>query len=110
MSETKIPTTSVKIPKELEIFIDSLLIQKGLVDLSPELRNQLREDLYYRLEKWILTDMLSRVPDEESEKLEKLMDTAPSPEKITNYLQSVIPDYYDVYDNSLSGFKSTYLA
>lgn len=107
MAETK---TTIKIPSDLIIFIDALLIQKGFKDIPDALRTQLREDIYVRLEQWLLNSMLTEVLDEESDNLEKFMESEPSPEKITKYFQSVVPNYEDVYSDALFSFKQTYLS
>lgn len=107
MAETK---TAINIPADLIIFIDALLAQKGFKEIPDALRTQLREDIYARLEQWLLSSMLAEVPDEESDNLEKFMESKPSPEKITKHFQSIVPNYEDVYSDALFSFKQTYLS
>jgi hypothetical protein len=98
-----------QISEEIKIFIDSLLLQKGLHQAPDSVKEQLILEIYDRLQQWLLADMFNAVPDSAEQQLEQFMSGDPSKQQIQEFFEKIIPNHEEVLSNSLRSFEQTYL-
>lgn len=94
--------------KKLRDFAADLIKEKKLVIEDEEIRQGLVDDLYDRLEERVNAVILSSIPPEKLEDFDKLLDTG-SPEQISDFCFTNIPDLQNILTNALGSFRLTYL-
>ncbi len=95
---------------EIEVFLDALLAEKGLGMAPDSVRQQLKEDLMPRLEKWLVADIFQHLTEQQAQEFDEFLNSTPSQEQITEKFKKFIPNYEDVYRESMLSFKQTYLS
>lgn len=95
---------------EMDLFLEGLLMEKGLGEAPNEVKVKLKEDLAVRLEKWLVADMVAQLSEAQAEEFEQFLDSNPTQASITEQLQAVIPNHEQIYQDSLLGFKQAYLS
>ena len=98
------------ITPEIGVFLNSCLWDKGMRDLPPDLHESMVQNLYLRLERWLLADIAMRLSKKDVEVLNTLQGTAKDPEEIAKFFKKNIPDFDGVYASSMDNFKQTFLA
>jgi len=93
----------------LTAFVDTLLEQKGVSGLPPEVMNQLRSDLADRAENIINAEIFVHMPKEALEEFEMKLDTE-NEEEIRDFCQRHIPNMDEVIAGGLMKLKNIYLA
>jgi hypothetical protein len=91
----------------LESFVDQILFEKNADSLSPEVRQEMKNDLLERVERRVNAAVVAALPSEKAEEFEKLVETA-SGEEIQAYCQKNIPDIEGVIAKELLEFKALY--
>ncbi len=96
--------------KMISEFITRLLEEKGILEgQDPEVQEQLRQDLYDRVDDRLNAAILREIPERELGSFEKRMQTATDPE-LQAYLKSVIPDLDQVLAAELAHVRAAYLS
>ncbi|OGZ01202.1 MAG: hypothetical protein A2946_01730 [Candidatus Liptonbacteria bacterium RIFCSPLOWO2_01_FULL_53_13] len=101
------PNTAVS--PSIEKFVDLLVTEKGLGNLDPEVLAQVKRDLSSRAEDRVNAVILSKMPPENLEAFEKLLDDG-SAEDVQAFCAKNIPDLDQVVAAELLAFRTTYLA
>ena len=102
------PTATID--PDIRLFLDDLLDEKGIFFSSPETREQMIQDLYVRLEKFILLTLAKELSPEDGNQLLQLIENQAPKSTIQAFLQLKIPDLNNKMANVLLQFKSIYLA
>lgn len=95
--------------KNLDEFINEIIKEKNVTDLSPEVVEQLRSDLRDRLEDRINAAILDKVPEEKLEEFENLLD-GQDQGKLQEFISAIIPDLDVVVSLELLSFRKLYLS
>lgn len=95
--------------KDLDLFIDRLIQEKGLESLEPELLNQVKTDLKDRIEDIINATILEKLTPEKLADFEKLLDSKASDETIQKFCKENIPNLEEVLARVFLDFRQTYL-
>ena len=98
------------IDPSVRLFLEDLLDEKGIFFSSPETREQMIQDLYVRLEKFILLTLAKELSPEDGNQLLQLIENQAPKSTIQAFLQLKIPDLNNKMANVLLQFKSIYLA
>lgn len=93
----------------LEVFAQNLLIDKGFMDLSPELIADMKADLLQRLELLSTQVMLEALNETDIAEFERLVDSGATPDQLQQYSESKVPDYAQRLTEALLRFRITYL-
>jgi hypothetical protein len=92
----------------MNIFIDRLLEEKKIENVSPDVFSKIKEDLTGRVEDRINAAILENMPKEKLEEFNDLLDSA-NLEKIKPYCQKNIPNLDEIIANELMDFRNIYL-
>lgn len=95
--------------EDINSYLEALLEHKGMVDLPKSILSKAKEDLLTRLEQWMLISFIRALPDSEAVNIEKFAETSPNVDQIMEYFKSKIPNWQDVYQESLASFEEAYL-
>lgn len=95
---------------EIDIFLDALLAEKGLGMAPDSVKQQLKEDLLPRLEKWLVADIFQHLSEQQAQEFDEFLNSAPSQDQIAEKFKKFIPNYEEVYRDSMLSFKQTYLS
>lgn len=100
-------TTSAS-EEQINMFLDKLLAEKGMTGLDQEIYEQLRKDLYSRVEDRLNAAILDSLPKHVWPDFEKLLDQKEQ-KPIHDFLEKHIPDLQTVIASTLLSFRSVYL-
>ncbi|MFA4817507.1 MAG: DUF5663 domain-containing protein [Parcubacteria group bacterium] len=89
-------------------FVDRLVEERALKNISSEIMAQIKEDLAGRVEDRINAVILANMPPSHLEEFDKILDSN-DVEKIQLFCQSNIPELDNVIANELMSFRNTYL-
>lgn len=89
-------------------FVNKLVEEKKLENVSPEVLEQVKLDLEERLDERINVMILDRMPSYKIEEFEKILDSK-SEEEIQQFCQENIPGLEELVASELLDFRKTYL-
>lgn len=92
------------------VFVDKILAEKGLTDLSPEQQVRLREQLKAKLDEQVDQAMLRALSDEQLDELEKLIDDGASDEQIDDFFNRTNVDFTAAVQETMVEFRKAFLA
>lgn len=93
----------------IDKFIDQLIEDKGFVDLLPEVREQLKQDIASRLNDFISARTIAALPDEDLATFEQMLKDNKPQEELQQFTSTHIPDFTEFLTNVLLEFKGVYL-
>lgn len=102
--ETK---NNLKAEEELKQFVENLVAEKSF-DVEPEVLEQIKEDVYDRVEDIINATIMANTPPKKLEELDKLLDKHDQ-NAIEHFCNTNIPDLQEKIAESLVEFRKTYL-
>ena len=92
----------------IDSFVDQLLREKGVVDVSEEVMVQLKSDLIARVEDLINAEIIARLPENLLPEFEAVLDNS-SDEEIQAFCSSYIENFDEVIAEVLVRFRKIYL-
>jgi hypothetical protein len=92
----------------IEEFISRLIVEKKIVGVSEAVLNQMKTDLYQRVEDLINASILRRVPQTKLGEFQDVLETG-SDEDVQKFCKEIIPDIDSVVAQTLLSFRNTYL-
>ena len=90
-------------------FLNLLLDEGGMDTVSPEVREQMFNDLHIRLNGKIFAAILSRLDDNQVTEFRNLSENKASGEEIEKFIDSNIPDAQDFFAQVFLNFRNDYL-
>lgn len=95
---------------QVKVFIDMLIEEKKFQNLSPELREDIFNDLYAKLNLYIVTALTKYLEEADVKRLEAMERTDDySPEKIQKLLADRIPNASEIIAQAMLEFRAIYL-
>ena len=96
--------------QNIDEFIESLLNDKGITDVDPEVREDLKADMKSRLEDQINRAAIAALSEEKAAELAKLVDDPDfTNEKMTKFMQDSGVNLTEVALDTMLKFRSFYL-
>lgn len=92
----------------LDQFMDKLLQEKQLPELSPEVMAEMKSDLMSRVEDRINAQLIASMNPDQLAAFTNLLEED-NDQKTQEYLKSNIPDLENVVATALLNFRNTYL-
>lgn len=98
--------------EKLDEFMESLLNAKGVTDVDPEVRAELKKQMSERLLDQINRNAIMRLSEEKAEELTKLIESNPNitNEEVTKFIQDAGVDLSDVALSTMVQFRNFYLS
>lgn len=99
-------------PNEIKVFLEKLLVDKGMNNLTPGLKQEMTTSLYSRLMAYILTDIAKEVDEETSRKINDLFESGQekSMEQIQQFLKDNVKNIEEIIAKSMLEFRNVYLS
>lgn len=96
--------------QSIDDFIESLLNDKGITDVDPEIRTELKEDMKKRLMDQINKAAIMKLSEEKATELAELVDDPNfTDEKMTKFMQDSGVNLTEVALDTMLKFRSFYL-
>ena len=96
--------------QNIDEFIESLLNDKGITNVEPEVREELKADMKKRLEDEINRAAIEALPQEKAVELSKLVENPDfTNEKITEFMQNSGVNLTEVALDTMLKFRNFYL-
>lgn len=93
----------------LDLYIDNLIDQKGYPDLTPEVREELRNDIRVRLNDFIMARVIAAFSDEDVAAFEELLKQNKTQAELQQFAADHIPNFTDFLTDVLLEFQGVYL-
>lgn len=90
-------------------FVEGLIEESNYTDLTPEVHREIKNDLYKRLDDFILAKMIAAFSDEDLKKYEDLIDMKVPNEELQDFGPAHITDFPTFLTNVFLDFRSIYL-
>ncbi len=94
--------------QELAAYVDKLIAEKQITDVSDEVLAQMKADLLSRVEDRINAELIAVLSPEQMAEFDKIMDSGDQ-SQMQNYLKQAIPDLETIVASALIRFRATYL-
>ena len=94
--------------KKLYNYIDNLLTKKG-VNVSPEVREQLIDDMVQRVLDIIDREVIAVMSDSDVTKLNELLDNNSPDEEVQSHIAKSVPHMEEIVATTLRRFSAAYL-
>ncbi|MBD3300794.1 MAG: hypothetical protein GF347_05590 [Candidatus Moranbacteria bacterium] len=95
-------------PQSVEDFVDHLMELKGLTKLEPEIREQVKREIFARVKEFIYARMLEEMPKDKLDEFERLLEEGDQ-EKMIAFNEKHLPNLQDLITQSLIEFEKQYL-
>ena len=96
--------------QNIDEFIESLLNDKGITTVEPEVKEELKADMKKRLEDQINRAAVQALPEEKAAELAKLVENPDfTNEKMTEFMQNSGVNLTEVALDTMLKFRSFYL-
>lgn len=93
----------------IEGYLDGLIDQKNYPDLTPEIREELKNDLRMRLNDFIMARIVAQFSDEDLTAFEELLKAQKPQEELQQFAVDHIPDFTTFLTDVLIEFQGVYL-
>ena len=98
-----------QIPPEYDLYLDRLISDAHKGNLTDNLKEEIKRDLYGRLENFLLTSFIQAMPNDAADKFDELMNSTPDQADVQNFLRQNIENIDQVSAGALLEFKDVYL-
>jgi hypothetical protein len=93
----------------IENYVDDLIREKKFPALDPEVMAKIRQDLFIRVDDFLLKRAIDELSDQDVKTFEKLMQDGGGEAEIQQFLMTHVPNLDDMLTKSLIDFRSIYL-
>ena len=100
---------NLQIPPEVRNFLEGILTDAGMTTLDDEMREEMIKELYARLDNYITSAIVSKLPSEYSEEFIRLNEEKKSQQEIQQFLQDKLPNAQETFALAFSEFRDLYL-
>ena len=100
---------AISIPEDIRIFLDHLLEDAGFTHVSEAVGEQMREDLYARLDNKLIAAAFENMPAEHVDAFSVLVDKKASGGELNAFLSENVPHAKEIFANALIDFRNSYL-
>jgi predicted house-cleaning noncanonical NTP pyrophosphatase (MazG superfamily) len=97
------------IPDEVREYLDSLLQDAGMSGFDPAMHDAMINELYIRLDKFLIGKVVEFLPEDKLEEFAKLNEETADPAKIQEYLTANLQNAQDVFTTAFGEFRDIYL-
>ena len=99
----------IQIPPDMKVYIESLLNDAGMTELDDTLRNEMVQEIFIRLDKYITSVIIENMKPEDVELFIKMNDEGKSQEEMQTFIKEKIPNAQEVMTNAFINFRELYL-
>lgn len=107
-SSSAVPTEQVA-KQPLEQFVEGLIDERKYPDLVPEAKEEMKKDLFIRLDDFIAARIIAALSDTDVLEYEKLLQEKKPEEEVQQFVSSKIPDFVNFLSAVMLEFRAVYL-
>lgn len=96
------------VPKEILVFLQSLLMEKGLDDLPGNIQGDIIYDLYLRYNDFLIASFLQNMDEATRNEFNDLVAKEPKEKELEEFLKSKT-DYQKIVEDTTNEFRNIYL-
>lgn len=93
----------------IQDFLQSLLTDAGMDDLTPDVKAQMLQDLEARLQDRFFGALVTQLTDEELTQFRELQEKETPPAQLEQYISDHLPNSADFFVQIMNQFRSDYL-
>lgn len=98
----------LQIPPEMRTFLEGLLDDAGM-NVPPDLKEEMINDLYARLEHKLVAAAAEKLKPEDLEEFQKLLEEKKSQEELQKFLTGRLQNAQEIFAQAISEFRDAYL-
>ncbi|NTU47222.1 hypothetical protein HGA88_06355 [Candidatus Roizmanbacteria bacterium] len=98
-----------EVPQEIKGFLESLIADSGLTIIDDQVKEQMIQDLFVRLDDYIASEIADKLEGEDFDTFVKMNEDGKSREEIEKFLQEKLPNAQEVFINAFTDFRNLYL-
>lgn len=99
----------LEITPDVRAYLESILVDAGAVTLDEASHEEMIKELFVRLDSYIISVIVDRLPDEYVEEFVKMNENGKSQVEVEKFLQDKLPDAQQVFTDLFGDFRDTYL-
>jgi len=99
----------IQIPTEIRGFLESLLQDAHMTSLTEEMKEDMVQELFLRLDSFMTSVIINSMPPEHIEGFIQMNEQKKSVEEIHQYLRNKIPNVEELFTNAYVEFRDLYL-
>ncbi len=100
---------AAQIPNEIRSFLETLLSDAQMTNLDDATREEMVQELYARLDSFITSSVVNKLPAEKLEEFAKMTEAKKPMPEIEQYLKDNLPNAQEVFAQAFSDFRNLYL-
>lgn len=109
MSDLQNSEEMFEIPQEVKNFLEGLLKDAGMTTLDDNMRKQMIKELYARLDNYIASVIIDKLPPEYLDEFIRMNEEKKSQAEIEQFLKDKMPNAQEVFRNAFADFRDLYL-
>lgn len=111
MQNQLLPQTSpsLEIPAEIRVFLESMLKDANMMTLDDDTREEMIKELFVRLDQYINSVIVDKLPPEYLDEFIKLNEEKKSKAEIEQYLKDKLPNNAEIFAKAFADFRQQYL-
>src|SRR5258708_28010120 len=95
----------LQIPQEIRAYLEGILDEAGMSGFDENIHQSMINDLYIRLDKFLIGLIAQYMPDEKLEEFAKLTENNPSQTSVTEYIQNNVPNSKEIFSKAFVEFR-----
>ncbi len=99
----------IEIPAEVRGFLESLLADSGMTSLDDQMREDMLQELYLRLDNFLTAQIVDNLPPEQLEPFIQMNEAQKPKAEIEQFLKDNMPNAQEVFANAFIEFRNLYL-
>lgn len=99
----------LEIPKEIRAYLENILQDAGMTAVDQEMREQMINELYVRLDKYIIAKVTESLPEDKLNEFATLFEQKAELPQIQEYLMKNLPNAQEVFAQAFVEFENIYL-
>lgn len=100
---------AIEIPAEIRSFLEGLLQDSGMTSLDEQMREDMIQELYVRLDNFLTAQIVDNLPPEQLEPFIEMNEQQKSRQEIEDFLKTHLPNAQDVFAKAFVEFRNLYL-
>ncbi|MCL5783866.1 MAG: DUF5663 domain-containing protein [Patescibacteria group bacterium] len=90
-------------------YVEKLIEEKGFPDLTPEVKEEIKNDLLNRIDDFVSARIIAKLSDQDVATFEEMLKNQKSQEEIQQFITGHIDDFPGFLTNTLLEFRGVYL-
>ena len=101
--------TQLSSQQVIDEFLNKILTESGMDNVSPEVRAQMFNDLKNRLEDRFLATVISVLNEEDLAQFRGIVESGGDQEKMNQFISAHVPNAQELFAQAMMSFRDTYL-